>query len=169
MVVHSTALLFAEGVNGLSSIVAQRDEANEPTDSLPPVLPQQLVKLRPFEFSQVVALHNRRLKESFTEDQIICINDEFKSLRDAYRREDELKRILDTFDHKTTFTEAWQSLVDRMPLLCQFVGGLASVFPGTSTVEADFSVIGWEKDEYRTALTNFSLEGILHCKQYEHL
>ena len=106
MVVHSTALLFAEGVNGLSSIVAQRDEANEPTDSLPPVLPQQLVKLRPFEFSQVVALHNRRLKESFTEDQIICINDEFKSLRDAYRREDELKRILDTFDHKTTFTEA---------------------------------------------------------------
>ena len=56
-----------------------------------------------------------------------------------------------------------------MPLLCQFVGGLASVFPGTSTVEADFSVIGWEKDEYRTALTNFSLEGILHCKQYEHL
>ena len=56
-----------------------------------------------------------------------------------------------------------------MPLLCQFVGGLASVFPGTSTVEADFSVIGWEKDEYQTALTNFSFKGIFHFKQYEHL
>ena len=40
LVVHSTALLFAEGVNGLSSIVAERNETNQPTDSLPPALPQ---------------------------------------------------------------------------------------------------------------------------------
>jgi hypothetical protein len=60
-------------------------------------------------------------------------------------------------------------LVPQFPLLSKFVGGLVSVFPGTSTVEADFSVIGWEKDDYRTSLTNFSLEGILHCKQYEYL
>jgi hypothetical protein len=169
MVVHSTALLFAEGVNGLSSIVAERNEVNEPTDFLPPVLPQDLVRLRPFHFSQLVELQSNRLKVSFTEDQIICINEEFKALRDAYREEDELKTTLDKFNHKTSFTDAWKLLVPRTPLLCEFVGGLASVFPGTSTVEADFSVIGWEKDEYRTALTNFSLEGILHCKQYEHL
>ena len=124
------------------------------------------MKLRPYE---IVDMQDIRLKEFFTEDQIICINDEFKLLRDAYRREDEFKRFVDNFDHKTTFTEAWKSFVDRVPLLCQFAGGLASVFPGTSTVEADFSVIGWEKDEYRTALTDFSLEGILHSKQYEHL
>jgi hypothetical protein len=30
----------------------------------------------------------------------------------------------------------------QFPLLCSFVGGLAFVFPGTSKVEADFSVIG---------------------------
>ena len=99
MVVHSTALLFAEGVNGLSSIVAQKNEAYQPTDSLPPAFPQHLVKLRPYEFSQIVEMQDTRLKEFFTEDQIICINDEFKSLRDAYRREDELKRFVDNFDH----------------------------------------------------------------------
>lgn len=51
----------------------------------------------------------------------------------------------------------------------QFLGGLASVFPGTSTVESDFSVIGNEKNEYRTSLTDFSLEGILQCKQFKKL
>ena len=44
-------------------------------------------------------------------------------------------------------------------------GGNKAVFPGTSTVESDFSVIGWEKDEYRFSLTDISLEGILHAKQ----
>jgi len=85
MVVHSTALLFAEGVNGLSNIVADRNAANEQTDCLSPVLSQDLVKLRPFDFSRLIAFQNDRLKVSFTEEQIIFINDKFKSLRDAYR------------------------------------------------------------------------------------
>ena len=106
MMVHSTALLFAEGVNGLSSIMAQRNEGNQPTDSLPPALPQHLLKLRPYEFSQIVEMQHTRLKELFTEDQFICIYDEFKLWRDAYRQEDEFKRFVDNFDHKTTFTEA---------------------------------------------------------------
>ena len=80
-----------------------------------------------------------------------------------------LKNSLDRLSYKSIFADGWKMLVDRYPLLCQFMGGLASVFPGTSTVEADFSVIGWEKNDYRTSLTNFSLEGILHCKQYDDL
>jgi hypothetical protein len=60
-------------------------------------------------------------------------------------------------------------LVDRYPLLCSFIAGLATVLPGTTTVQSDFSVIGWEKDDYRTSLTDFSLEGALHCKQFDIL
>jgi hypothetical protein len=48
-------------------------------------------------------------------------------------------------------------------------GGFASVFPGASTVESDFSVIGFEIDDYRQSLTKFSLEGILQCRQFELL
>jgi hypothetical protein len=169
MVVHSTALLFAQGVNGLSSIVAERGEANEPVDSLPPVLPHDLLKLRPFEFSQLVLLQKERLKISFEENEINDITDEFKKLRDSYREEEEINAFVDKLNHKTSFRDGWKMLVPQFPLLSKFVGGLVSVFPGTSTVEADFSVIGWEKDDYRTSLTNFSLEGILHCKQYEYL
>jgi hypothetical protein len=46
-----------------------------------------------------------------------------------------------------------------------FFGGLTSVFPGTSTVESYVSVIRYEKDDYRSLFTYFSLKGILQCKQ----
>ena len=68
----------------------------------------------------------------------------FKKLKDAYWREENLKIFLDRLHHKLSVADGWKMLVERFPLLCQFMGGLASVFPGTSTVEADFSVIGWD-------------------------
>ena len=50
-----------------------------------------------------------------------------------------------------------------------FAGGIASMLPNTATVESDFSVIGAEKNMFRQSLTDFSLEGILHAKQFESL
>ena len=50
-----------------------------------------------------------------------------------------------------------------------FAAGLATTFPGTSTVESDFLVLGWEKDEYRTMLSDLSLKGILQAKQAREL
>ena len=47
--------------------------------------------------------------------------------------------------------------------------GLATTFPGTSTVESDFLVLEWEKDEYRPILSDLSLEGILQAKQATEL
>lgn len=43
------------------------------------------------------------------------------------------------------------------------------MFPNTASVESDFSILGWEKDQYRLSITDLSLEGILHCKQYKKL
>ena len=50
-----------------------------------------------------------------------------------------------------------------------FAAGLATTFPGTSTVELDVLVLGWEKDEYRIMLSDLSLEGILQAKQATEL
>ena len=36
-------------------------------------------------------------------------------------------------------------------------------------MESDFLVLGWEKDEYRTMLSDLSLEGILQAKQAREL
>ena len=50
--------------------------------------------------------------------------------------------------------------------LKEFCGGMATIFPGTATIESDFSDVNYEKDQYRAALTDMSLEGILHAKQH---
>jgi hypothetical protein len=69
----------------------------------------------------------------------------------------------------TPFRESWKLLEGRFEELVDFSGGLATIIPGTATVESDFSVIGWEKDIYRNALTAFSLEGLLHARQFDRL
>ena len=86
-----------------------------------------------------------------------------------YQRNGTIKAALDACTSKTSFEGGLGILGTQFQKLKRLCGGFASVFPRTSTVESDFSVIGWEKNEYRTALTDFSLEGILQCKQYEVL
>mmetsp|Transcript_15871 Transcript_15871/g.25912 ORF Transcript_15871/g.25912 Transcript_15871/m.25912 type:complete len:106 (-) Transcript_15871:379-696(-) len=77
--------------------------------------------------------------------------------------------MIERMPDSTAFDDAWQTIRMKYPLLCAFFGGIASVFPGTSTVESDFSIIGWEKGDSPASLTNFSLEGILQCKQFDVL
>jgi hypothetical protein len=52
-------------------------------------------------------------------------------------------------------------------VLRHFCGALATVFPNTYTVESDFCIIGWERNEYWQSLTDFSLEGTVHAKQLD--
>jgi hypothetical protein len=72
-------------------------------------------------------------------------------------------------DTKESFRSAWSGSGELFPRLQQFCGDMAAAFPNTATVESDFSVQGWEKDEYRQSLADFSLEGILHAKQFNEL
>jgi hypothetical protein len=51
-----------------------------------------------------------------------------------------------------------------------FVGACAAsqgVFSGTATVDSDFSMLKWEYDEFRSTLSELSLEGIMQCKQFK--
>jgi hypothetical protein len=57
----------------------------------------------------------------------------------------------------------------KFPKLCEFSSGLATIYPGTTRLESDFSILGWERDDYRSALMDFSLEGIMHAKQFKAL
>jgi hypothetical protein len=68
-----------------------------------------------------------------------------------------------------SFEKRWSLVRGRFPILHGFCGGLASAFPNTATVEADCSILGWEKNVNRESLSDFSLEGILHSKQWPEL
>jgi hypothetical protein len=65
-----------------------------------------------------------------------------------------------------SFHKCWSPLGNRFSELRAFCGGIASVMPGTSSVEADFLIINWTKDANSKQMTDFTLESILHCKQH---
>ena len=67
------------------------------------------------------------------------------------------------------FPRCWEVTSGQFTDIRRFSVGLTTAFPNTATVESDFSVLEWEKDDYRTALTKFSLESIIHCKHYKHM
>ena len=69
----------------------------------------------------------------------------------------------------SSYHDSWIGHHDKYKLLQIFTGGLATIFPGTSTVESDFSVVKHEKTKNRMNLTDVSLKGILHAKQYRRL
>ena len=75
----------------------------------------------------------------------------------AYAREPSIKEILDAHDHKICFNDAWDSVKTRFLNLRQFCGGLASMFPNTTSIESDFSMVKWEKDAHCTDLSSLSL------------
>ena len=83
--------------------------------------------------------------------------------------EPNFRRTIHKDNQMTSFLEGWRSLNGRFTLLENFCGGLALAFPGTCTVESDFSVVKWEKDNSRVRLSDFSLEGILHAKQFRQI
>ncbi|CAM6028684.1 unnamed protein product [Sphagnum balticum] len=60
-------------------------------------------------------------------------------------------------------------LQSELQAMIEAAAGLASVFPGTSTVEADFSRLRHEKDIFRQNLSDFGLECILHAQQHKRL
>jgi hypothetical protein len=98
-----------------------------------------------------------------------AIERQVEELRRSYRAECSLRTGIDRCSLMTHLRESWKLLEGRFEELVNFSGGLATIFPGNATVESDFSVIGWEKDSYRNAQTDFSLEGLLHARQFDRL
>jgi hypothetical protein len=95
---------------------------------------------------------------------------EHRDLRMKFLKKDEfICDALEASKDVIGFSKAWAPLAQRYPGLCGFAGGLATVYPGTSRVESDFSIMNWEKDVYRSSLMDLSLEGIMHSKQFEKL
>jgi hypothetical protein len=92
---------------------------------------------------------------------------EFRAFKAAVNDYQALFSTIQAHGRTTSFDVAWTSLGCRFPRLKQYCGGLASAFPGTATVVSDVSILNWEFDEFRTSLTELSLEGMLQRKQFK--
>jgi hypothetical protein len=153
-------------VTGLTGVKAKRDENNQPLDhDAPPVMPQQLVTLRPTKFIQeVLDKYRDRLQKFWTSDEFEEIEMDHRDLVKMYRDDENMRNVIDKHDVNTLFNDAWDC-VPRFKRLLAFYGGLATIFPNTTSVENDFSILKWELDAFHTALMHQSLEGIMQAKQ----
>ena len=172
MVLKLIGKLGVQIVEGIVDIQAERDQQNCVDDNLPCVLPHKLVKMSTGDFGKtIIDLHLQQLQHSWSKESIIAIEHEHRELILAYHSESALRSTIDAYAciNIESFDTAWKVVEGRFEILHDFCGGIASVFANTASVESDFSILGWERDEYRLSMTDLSLEGVLHCKQYKIL
>jgi hypothetical protein len=119
--------------------------------------------------SEVVDQYRGHLAKHWSADLIDKAKSEHCELFAIYAREPNVKAALDKHDEKTFFNEAWDCLKGRFMQLRQLCGGLATSFPNMTSVESDFSIVKWEKNDSRNSLTSLSLACIMHAKQFEQI
>ncbi|CAK9258458.1 unnamed protein product [Sphagnum jensenii] len=134
--------------------------------SSPPVLPHELVELSAVDFIRKIRQHAFRLDHCYSSTQIDLVADEHKALIHAHRCEPMLKDVIDSLSSSSSFKDGWSLLGARFPNLMEYCGVVATLFPGTSIVESNFSIMHWEKDLFCKRLSNFGLEGVMQAKQF---
>ena len=105
----------------------------------------------------------------WTAADIVTMEEEHRDLVQAAAAKPALLGALDACKDGVSFADGWSVVKGCFESLHRFVGGIALVFLGTLQVESDFSIIKAEKDIFQTSITNLSLEGILHSKQFNML
>ena len=168
-VITTYATFALDVIRGTSDIVVERDMRNNASTELPPVIPLELLKLSSRQFASLLEKQKWRLSFKFTNEEIESMDQQFGRLKIAYREEGAFCNSLDAYKDVQDFKACWSPLGDVYKLLREFCGGIATVMPGTSSVEADFSLINWTMDPNSSRLTDFSLESKLHAKQYNQL
>ena len=98
------------------------------------------MRILPHDFSIYMQRQRERLDYTFSIKKIDNIGHQHKAFCDLYRRLTDLKISIDIFDEGAAYLDPWNRLHNTYPLLGRFVGGLATIFPGTSTVESNFFV-----------------------------
>lgn len=165
-ILERIAYLFLHLVHGVHILSPERNEVNGACSrTIPAVMPYLLAVAGSFNFSTAVMGQRNRPSVTFLDEGVDDLESQFKDFDSKYHNDDVFKKLVQDTSELKTFAEAWGWLYRQYPMLVAFAGGMATTFPGTSTIESNFSVIGWEKDEYRTTLSDLSLQGILHSKQ----
>ncbi|RHY03788.1 hypothetical protein DYB25_009113 [Aphanomyces astaci] len=152
---------------------AERDEINHAAMlEAPACMPVDLAKMRPKLFlDDIMTPCLARVRLFFSADGVASIDQDHRDLVKAYKDEVGIKAIIDAHSNKTNFNDGWYSFDRaRFSQLHRLCSGMASVFAKTtSKVESDFSILKWEKDEFRMNLLDLSLEGIFQAKQFKLL
>ena len=157
-------------VDDIIIIQAERDNENRSSNDISSMLSHELVKLCTEKFEiNILAWHLSQLWFIWINDQIAQIERDYRELREIYQRDHLLQSQLKKYDYKIIFKINWTIVDGKFSILRDFWEEIAMMFANIAFVELDFSILGWERDEYRLSLTDLSLEGIMQSKQHELL
>ena len=131
------------------------------------MLPHELTRMDMRQLVKFLQSHRGCLLPFFKAEGIDSTSQKFSQFLQAIQKYPQFKdAVVGKAESSKSVQECWVSKQIWFPLLQELCGGFAAAFPKTATVESDFSIIDWEKDECIMDLTELSLEGILHSKQY---
>ena len=171
-IAENISKLFIGGIHSIASIVASRDDRNcSSQEESPPTQPLHFTAMSNIEFIELLSIQESRLRQSFDKEALEqTISAEFHQLLRLVAADTVFQQSLEkAAGNGLDFRKSWLPVGRRFPNLYKLASGLATVLPGTACVESDFSNINYERDEYRSALANISLEGILHARQFKTL
>ncbi len=154
-------------VQRISTIQAEHDSNNEAALNLAPlVMPFQLVEMASSDFIDLVLNpYRNQLAKFWPDEKIDLIERHQQELFNAYKKEPGSKLFIDKHDHTMFFNTGWDDLKGCFEHLRMFYGGLTNAFTNTTSVELDFSILKWEKDDFLQSMMNLTLEGIFQAKQ----
>jgi hypothetical protein len=155
-------------VQGILAIQAKRNLNNEVVlDLTPPVMPFQLVEMAPCNLIDLVFdPYRSQLAKFWPNEKIDLVERHQHELFNVYRKEPSSKFFIDKQNHTTFFNIRWDDLKGHFEHLQMFCGGLTSAFANTISIESDFSILKWEKNDFQQSMMNLTLEGIFQAKQY---
>ena len=149
----------------VKAIVFHRDSSNEATHKqLTPVLPHVIVELRSAKFLHKVRNQHNRLDNLFLlPSHINIIGDQHNDLLTEYRVEPSTRMLIESYEKTASFIKSRRLFYRRFPDIVKFCSGVATVLPGKSDLESDFSILSWEKIRFATVcLTLLSRDS---CRQ----
>lgn len=169
-VISASAVLYLQALHGLTLVIAGREAAGRECTPVPPCLPVELINTSYVDFVALVGSHKHALRSMYGDAFLQSVCQQHKDLVRIVAQEAQLSSQLHAkVDTHQVFSKSWSPCGSRFTELRQFAAGLATVMPTTSRVEGDFSLMGYRRNTYASALTDFALEGAMYAKQYDDL
>eukprot|EP00173_Palmaria_palmata_P001766 Plantae.Rhodophyta-Palmaria_palmata.ctg20234.p1 GENE.Plantae.Rhodophyta-Palmaria_palmata.ctg20234~~Plantae.Rhodophyta-Palmaria_palmata.ctg20234.p1 ORF type:complete len:157 (-),score=15.84 Plantae.Rhodophyta-Palmaria_palmata.ctg20234:449-889(-) len=140
--------------------------AEENREMPPPARPLQVTKVSTTDFQDGVLDVKRRLVSVLGAHapRQACI--EHVELRREMGRNGILKSTFEEAAEKetATFQECWAPAGTKFQTLRKVCSGFATVFPGSSPVESEFSIVNQDKRPQRSRTADLTVEGGLHAR-----
>jgi hypothetical protein len=168
-VTKDVAVLGLTTVQGLSRVLKQERSKDRPIPL--PCRPLPLTDLTSEEFLSRILKLRARLTRNRSAEFVRAACEEHQALKRELLRSPDAKAELKHAAAAPTasFQSCWRPLLPRYPNLREVAAGLATIFPGSSSVESDFSILKLDKSPQRSNLADLTIEGQFYARQWREL